>query len=525
MKLDRLIRGFLAVAIVLVVLAVVAVLLFVTESALNVWERLSEAPAWFWGGYLLLIVTLLGGGFWIIWKLLIPRRRRASSKPARPVDEAELRGALTEAETAGIDVSLAKRELDRLAERRAGGELYIAMFGDISTGKSSLIAALLPDADVDISPVGGSTRSVRHYRWTGLLGDTVVVSDVPGTGLALDEAARDEARRAHVVVYVCDTELTRHQLADLDTLAGSGKPLVVAMNKSDRYDAQERQAIMTRIRQHLDRLSPDAKPPRAGAVPVVAVQAGGSEEITRVGADGRETVETRAREPQLEALAQAIQAALATDRATLEQLRDRDVLRLAEHRLATSRARHRRERADELVRSYTRKAVVGALAAVSPGTDILIQGYLGTAMVKALCELYDVPARDLDVEQFLDLSESHVGRTAPIVLALTGNAFKAFPGAGTLAGGALHAAAYGFIFDALGRSLAKTLETRGELAPAVAAQRFRDSMSEQLESRATRMVKLALTARSEPEQGESDSPIDAGDKFHRGKKHNPGGAD
>jgi GTP-binding protein EngB required for normal cell division/uncharacterized protein (DUF697 family) len=525
MKLDRLIRGFLAVAIVLVVLAVVAVLLFVTESALNVWERLSEAPAWFWGGYVLLIVSLLGGGFWIIWKLLIPRRRRATNKPARPADEGELRGALTEAETAGIDVSFAKRELDRLAERRAGGELYISMFGDISTGKSSLIAALLPDADVEVSPVGGSTRTVRHYRWTGLLGDTVIVSDVPGTGLALDEAARDEARRAHVVVYVCDAELTRHQMADLDTLAASGKPLVVAMNKSDRFDEHEREAIMARIRQHLDHLAPNAKPSCAGAIPVVAVRAGGSEEITRVGADGLESVETRMREPQLEALSQAIRTALATDRATLEQLRDRDVLRLAEHRLETSRAQHRRERADELVRSYTRKAVVGALAAVSPGTDILIQGYLGTAMVKALCELYDVPARDLDIEQFLDLSQSHVGRTAPIVLALTGNAFKAFPGAGTLAGGALHAAAYGFIFDALGRSLAKTLDTRGELAPAVAAQRFRDSMSEQLESRATRMVKLALKASSDTEPGEAESEIDAGDKARRGKQRSPGRTD
>ena len=48
------------------------------------------------------------------------------------------------------------------------------------------------------------------------------------------------------------------------------------------------------------------------------------------------------------------------------------------------------------VQGYSRKAVFGALAAVSPGTDILIQGYLGLNLVKELCALYEVPAREMD---------------------------------------------------------------------------------------------------------------------------------
>lgn len=495
MKLDRLVRGTLAGLIVLVVLGVVAALLFVTESAINVWERMSAAPVWFWGGYLLIILALVGGGFWLIWRLVVPRRRKPAAAAAKPVNEAELQRALEQAELAGIDVGQARQELDRLAERRAGGELYIAMFGDISTGKSSLIRALLPDAEVDVSPVGGSTRSASHYNWTGPMGDTVVITDIPGTGLALDAAARDEARRAHVVVYICEAELTRHQLAELDTLLATGKPLVVAMNKSDRYDDDERAAIMARIREHLTTLQAQHKRPAARRVQLVATCAGGDEEIRRIAADGSESVVTRSRSPDLDDLINAIQQAMATDRDTLEQLRDHDVLRLAAHRLESSQAEHRRQRADDIVRSSTRKAVIGAMAAVSPGTDILIQGFLGTSMVKSLCALYEVPARDLDIEQFLDLSQSHVGRTAPIVLALAGNALKAFPGAGTLAGGVLHAAAYGFIFDALGRSLAQTLAARGELVPSAAAQRFKENLSDDLETRAKRMVEIALAVR------------------------------
>jgi hypothetical protein len=155
------------------------------------------------------------------------------------------------------------------------------------------------------------------------------------------------------------------------------------------------------------------------------------------------------------------------------------------------------------VRSYTRKAVVGALAAVSPGTDILIQGYLGSALVKELCRLYDVPARDVEISRLLDLSQSYVGRTLPIALAVAGNAMKAFPGAGTIAGGVTHAVAYGLIFDALGRGLSRSLAEGGELRPAAAARRFRESMSEDLGARTIRIARMAL---EEEESGRREQP-------------------
>jgi len=135
---------------------------------------------------------------------------------------------------------------------------------------------------------------------------------------------------------------------------------------------------------------------------------------------------------------------------------------------------------------------VGALAAVSPGTDLLIQGYLGSALVRELCRLYQIPARDVEVSRLLDLSQGYVGRTLPITLAVAGNALKAFPGAGTIAGGVTHAVAYGLIFDALGRGLSRSLAEGGELRPAAAARRFRESMSEDLGARTLRIARMAI---------------------------------
>ena len=153
---------------------------------------------------------------------------------------------------------------------------------------------------------------------------------------------------------------------------------------------------------------------------------------------------------------------------------------------------YRAQRSEQIIRSATRKAVVGSLAAVSPGTDILIQGYIGTTMTQELCRLYDAAPRDLDVEEFLNLSQSRVGRALPLSLAVAGNGLKAFPGVGTVAGGLVHAVAYGLIFDALGRSLVLTLSKHGRLVPEEAAREFEESISENIEAGVGRVARMAL---------------------------------
>ncbi|MEN8166174.1 MAG: GTP-binding protein, partial [Pseudomonadota bacterium] len=68
----------------------------------------------------------------------------------------------------------------------------------------------------------------------------------------------------------------------------------------------------------------------------------------------------------------------------------------------------------------------------------------------------------------------------------------AFPGAGTLAGGILHAIAYGYLFEALGRGVATSLATRGELHPLQAANQFKESLGEDLRASSQHYAKLAL---------------------------------
>jgi GTP-binding protein EngB required for normal cell division len=490
MKLDRFIRLSVGLIILLVFVIAIAAILFVTESALNVWDRLVEGPRLILYGYLAAMAALLATALWLIVRLLVRRRIAATETKPAPLGKADIEKRIRDAEKAGVDVSEAREELRQLAARQVQGAIHLCFFGEISTGKSSLIKALVPEADVRIDAVGGSTLDIRHYRWRAAEGTEILLTDVPGTGGLdgeLDDIAAAEARRAQVVLYVCDGDLNRAESRAVEWLIALEKPLILVMNKSDRYSRQEQALLMGRLLDHVGQLGSEFTRDE-----VVAVSAGGEVEVIERNAQGREVTRRRTRPADIGVLVVAINRLLGEAAGSLDLRRDRAVFRLAAEKLAEAEGEYREQRAEQIIRASTRKAVVGALAAVSPGTDIVIQGYIGTTMTRELCRLYGAAPRDLDIEEFLTLSQSRAGRALPLSLAVAGNALKAFPGMGTVAGGLVHAVAYGLIFDALGRSLVLTLRKHGEFDPATAAKEFEDGIGEHIEAGVRQVARMAL---------------------------------
>ncbi len=489
MKLDRFIRIALAVVIVLVFVIAIGALMFISESALNVWDRLQAGPPVLLYAYVTILLLLAVTALWLIWRLVIRRKIAPEKKlSAAPLTKGDIESRLRDAEAAGVDVSEAQAELRELAARR--DSVHLCFFGEISSGKSSLIKALVPGADVVVDVVGGSTDDVRHYRWRDDDGAEILLTDGPGIGgleEGLSHVAVEEARRANVVLFVCDSDLTRPEIGSIKALLEFDKPLVLVLNKADRYAPEEQAALMEKLLERVDDVGGDVQRDH-----VVAVSAGGEVDVIERAADGGEQYVRRTRPADIGVLVVAINRLLADEGESLDARRERAVFRMAAARLAEAEGEFRLQRSEQIIRSSTRKAIVGALAAISPGTDILIQGYIGTTMTQELCKLYDAAPRDLDIEEFLSLSQSRVGRALPLSLAVAGNGLKAFPGLGTVAGGLVHAVAYGLIFDALGRSLVLTLSKHGELLPEVAAKEFEEGISEHLEAGVRRIAKMAL---------------------------------
>ncbi len=82
MKLDRFIRLALGFLILLVFVIAIAALLFVTESALNVWDRLVQGPRLLLYGYMSVMAALVVAAIWLGFRLLV--RRKIAEPEGRP---------------------------------------------------------------------------------------------------------------------------------------------------------------------------------------------------------------------------------------------------------------------------------------------------------------------------------------------------------------------------------------------------------------------------------------------------------
>ncbi len=449
------------------------------RSGIALWHDVRDLPTMLQWLVALAFVAAAIGVLAILWYFFGPRRPKLL--PKAPPSRADIDLRLIALREKHADTAALQSELEELDRRARSEELYVAVFGEISAGKSSVIRALVPQAQPEVDVIGGTTRAVTHFH-----NAATTFADVPGShevsGAAREQLARDEALRAHIVLYVCAGDLTRGQDAELRWLHGFGKPLVLVLNKADQLDARERDALVRALRERYGALT-DAQ---------IVVSAGGLERFERQLPDGRREQVERERLPDVVPLNKALASFAKIGTKELEPSRKAAVLTSVAGKADALQNDARDRDAATIIAKYTRRAVVGALAAVVPGSDLVIQGVLATALIRELAKLYGVSVRDVDIDAFLSHIKLTVRTSTSIVLAIAGNALKAFPGLGTLGGGALHAIAYGLLVDSLGRAVAVTLRDQHTLDSTAAGNELSRLLSQAGVERMRSIAKLAM---------------------------------
>src|SRR5262245_17358056 len=151
------------------------------------------------------------------------------------------------------------QQLHGMAEKLAAGKVEIVVFGEISTGKSALINALVGEAVAQVNVRGGWTKDVWHLKWNGagycvpgLANSEVVLIDTPGLnevdGASRAEMAHEAAQRADIVLFVTDSDLNEVEYSAIVELAASHKPIILVLNKADLYSRAELAELLALFR-------------------------------------------------------------------------------------------------------------------------------------------------------------------------------------------------------------------------------------------------------------------------------------
>jgi small GTP-binding protein len=290
----------------------------------------------------------------------------------------------------GVRESLAHdyQSVQAMLDKIEHGHVHLAVFGRVSTGKSSLLNALMGEQAFSVSPLHGETRRSAMRQWDEVESGGVFLIDTPG----LDEAggedreamAREVAGRADLVVFVLDGDITDTELSALRTLLGLGRPVIVALNKSDLYTAGEREALLGAIRRKTAGLVAERQ--------VIAVAADPRPQpVVEIDEAGRETASERPRPPDIEALRLRLWEILEAEGKTLAALNASLFAADLSDQVGQRILAARREIGDRLVRTYcVGKGIAVAFNPV-PIADLFAAAFIDVGMVVHLSRVYDLP--------------------------------------------------------------------------------------------------------------------------------------
>jgi GTP-binding protein Era len=268
------------------------------------------------------------------------------------------------------------------------GHLHLSVFGRVSTGKSSLLNALIGEERFSVSPIHGETRFSSMEAWDEKEAGGVYLIDTPG----LDEAggedrealAREVAGRSDLVVFVLDGDITETERDALRSVLNQGRPVLVVLNKVDLYTREEREALLGSVRSKTDGLVDPNHVITAAAQPR-------PQTVVETGPDGKEVSAERPRQPDVDELRLKLWEILEAEGKTLAALNASLFAADLSDQVGQRILAARREIGDKLVRTYCIGKGIAVAFNPVPVADLFAAAFIDVGMVVHLSRVYDLP--------------------------------------------------------------------------------------------------------------------------------------
>jgi hypothetical protein len=331
------------------------------------------------------------------------------------------------------------RELGEIAEmlkKLEDGRIEIAVYGEINAGKSALLNALLGRKAFEVAATGGKTRERLKADWApdakefNANGAKLVLVDTPGLnevdGATRELVARETARYADLVLFVTDGDLNEVEFNAVKTLHDLNKPLILVLNKIDRFTHRELAEIHGSISARLTGIVADQDLIYAAGQPLPALRI-----IEQP--DGSEREELRERKPIIEDLQARVFEILAREGKAVVALNASLFASDMSERIARLKVEARAGEANALVEKFMwGKATVVAFNPV-PWLDILGVVASDATMIVMLSRIYGEPISHENAQKLMNEIIGAWGVTGFVTLAMhlaAGTIKTALPGVG-----------------------------------------------------------------------------------------------
>ena len=305
-------------------------------------------------------------------------------------------------------------ELARALTKLDNDELHIAAFGRVSVGKSALLNALIGREEFIVGVLHGTTTGPEQEAWRkqepwrssfaasssgeAFTGAGIHVIDTPGIdelgGEAREQLAFTAAQRVDLILFVVDGDITDTELEALKLLLSPARPMLLVLNKADRYTTEERDTLLSKLTERTEGLIDAQNIVAASAQPQ-------SRRVIHINADGQESESVQLVPPNLAAVKARIAALLDREGRTISALNAGLMASKMSDQVGKRLIEVRAEVANTLVHTYSLTKGVAVGLNPIPVADLVAAAGLDVALVVHLSRVYGLPLTKIEAGQLI----------------------------------------------------------------------------------------------------------------------------
>ena len=278
--------------------------------------------------------------------------------------------------------------LQAMLDKLEHGHIHIAVFGRVSVGKSSVLNALIGKELFYTSALHGATRQPELGSWRQSDDGHVFLYDTPGIneidGEERERLAHEVAANSDLVLFVVDGDMTDTEMNALRILTETNRPILLDLNKADRYTKSEVEVLLARLHETVKDLVPIENITTSSAAP-------GDRIYIEVDEQGNEREVRRQPPPDIESLRDHLWDILEREGKTLMAINAGLFAGRLSDQVAIRITQVKQEVAQRVIISYCFAKGLAVAFNPVPITDVVAAAGLDIALILHLSRVYGLP--------------------------------------------------------------------------------------------------------------------------------------